>query len=122
MINSAHDSEFDSQAYLGAGLEEASSKETSLESEFQRIVSRQQSRPFATKQQTWSNHPLKAIWARTGQYLVDFLTGQQSLSIRQQTTTTGELQWIIYDPVTQTRLSFSSEQAVRVWLEERSAS
>lgn len=122
-MNSARDPKFDPQAYLGVSAEEvnadeANPKEVSLEIEFQRIVSRQKTKQSIRR--VLSGHPLKAFWHQVGQYLVDFLTGQQALSIRQQSAA-GETQWIIYDPVTQIRLSFFSEQAVRIWLEEYSA-
>ncbi|EDX85175.1 hypothetical protein S7335_2874 [Synechococcus sp. PCC 7335] len=125
-MNFARDLRFGQQAYLGVNaeevsIEEANPKEVSLETEFQRIVSHQQIDQPAPRRKALSSHPLKSIWHQVGRALVDFLTGRQRLSIRQQSTTTGETQWIIYDPVTQARSSFFSEQAVRVWLEERSA-
>jgi hypothetical protein len=53
-----------------------------------------------------------------GHYLLDFFTGQQRLSIRAQRRN-GTLQWSVYDPQTQHHRLFSSQAAVRAWLEKR---
>lgn len=52
-------------------------------------------------------------------YLIEFLTGQSEPSIRKKQTADGSVQWIVYDPQSNQRSVFDSEQAVRVWLEQR---
>ena len=51
--------------------------------------------------------------------VIDFLTGQQTLSIRKQLSADGTIQWRVYDPDSDSCRLFNSEQAVRVWLEQR---
>lgn len=76
-----------------------------LEAEFHQLIRRHQPQKQGIRQ----------AW---GKALLDFFTGQQALSIRQQQIN-GIVQWIVYDPSTEHRLVFKSEQAVRAWLEER---
>ena len=52
-------------------------------------------------------------------YLIEFLTGQSEPSIRTKQIADGSVQWIAYDPQSNQRRVFDSEQAVRVWLEQR---
>ena len=79
----------------------------SLESEFYRIVNGRALRR-SQKLKRWV------------QALVDFLTGAQSLSIREKMLKNGTSLWIVYEPISDTRLAFDTEQAVRVWIETRS--
>jgi hypothetical protein len=54
-----------------------------------------------------------------GHYLLDFVTGQQQLSIQEQVRANGMVQWSVYDPHSHSRHMFTSELAVRAWLEQR---
>ncbi len=84
-----------------------------LEIEFSQ---RLQQSPFFKESPT----PLPQKWFKQwAQAVVDYLTGAQALSIRQKLCKDGSVQWIAYDPYTRSRHVFSSEQAVRVWLEQR---
>ena len=87
----------------------------SLEAEFQQILEQQQQAlqgaAQSFKKQHWLTRGLNA--------LIDFLTGQQQLSIRAKTLKDGSVQWIVYDPSTDSREVFRSQQAVRVWIEGR---
>lgn len=85
----------------------SSANSLSLEAEFEKIVRRQ-------RRSTCNSWLKKGATA-----LLNFLTGQQTLSIRCKTLTNGKTQWIAYDPTTHSRHVFDSQQAVRVWLEQR---
>ncbi len=79
----------------------------SLESEFYRIVG--------------SKAPARIPkLKRCTQALVDFLTGAQTLSIREKMLANGTSQWIVYEASSDTRLVFDTEQDVRIWFETRS--
>jgi hypothetical protein len=54
-----------------------------------------------------------------GHYLLDFLTGQQQISIREQQWADGTLHWCVYDPHAHSYHIFNSQSAVRAWLEQR---
>ncbi len=56
---------------------------------------------------------------RWAQALLDFFTGQQTLSIRKKQLKNKTIQWIVYDPHRDSRHVFDSEAAVRDWLEQR---
>ena len=59
-------------------------------------------------------------WIKAGvTELLCFLAGQQTLSIRSTVLTNGTIQWRVYDPATDSRYTFDSQQAVRTWLEQR---
>lgn len=90
------------------------SSDTSLAAEFQQVIRQQKARPLGSGRQS-----LGTWLKQAGLALVDFLTGTQSLSIRSKALPNGCIQWIVYDPATDTRGVFTSEQAVRVWLEQR---
>ena len=79
----------------------------SLEAEFARITQQHKRKSISTLLQT------------TATALLNFLTGQQTLSIKARQQADGEMQWIVYDPHTHQRQVFDSQQAVRTWLEER---
>ena len=51
--------------------------------------------------------------------LLDFLTGEDALSVRKQQIAHGKTIWTVYDSTTDTRRTFESQQAVRTWLETR---
>ena len=80
----------------------------SLEAEFDRLVRRQRK---VERVRGWLKESAIA--------LINFLTGQQSLSIRAKQLRNGEIQWTVYDPTTDGRYVFDSQQAVRTWLEQR---
>lgn len=63
--------------------------------------------------------PTKSIWQQWGLSFVNFLTGKQTLSVREKILKHGERQWIVYDSRSDTRHVFDSEAAVRSWLEQR---
>ncbi len=50
--------------------------------------------------------------------LLNFLTGRQMLSIKQQQSGRKD-EWVVYDSQAGTRHVFDSEQAVRTWLEQK---
>jgi hypothetical protein len=79
-----------------------------LEAEFHQLL----------RQRQKHSQPKRGILQACAKLLLDFFTGQQTLSIRQQRRN-GAVQWIVYDPSADSRLVFTSEQAVRVWLEQR---
>jgi len=79
----------------------------SLESEFREIVGRQHQQ---RAQKSW----LRQI----GKSLLSFLTGAQTVSIRERTHR-GETQWVVYDPQQDVCKVFTSQQAVRIWLEQQ---
>ncbi len=85
-----------------------------LEAEFAQITCRQRISLPQSKQSTGRNRR----YHRWGRYLLDFLTGQQQLAIREQQRN-GQCQWAVYDPETQRRHVFNSQSAVRAWLEQR---
>lgn len=93
-----------------------------LETEFHYVVRQRYPQcaiAIAPDEPSSRNHRLKTVLQRVSQYLIEFLTGQSSLSIRVQKQPTGELNWIAYDPSTSTRLTFLSESELRIWLENR---
>ena len=95
---------------------------SSLETEFQHVVRQRgcsQSVSTAAQEVSLPDRRLGEILQQVSRYLIDFLTGQSALSIRVQQRATGELEWIVYDPATSTRLSFFSERALRAWLETK---
>ena len=61
----------------------------------------------------------KSRLSRFAQALLEFLTGENTLSIKKQQSAQGETIWTVYDCATDTRRTFDSQQAVRVWLETR---
>ena len=77
----------------------------SLEAEFQSILKR--SGPPVQQPKRWFHS------------LLDFLTGKTEISIYQRQTLSGFQQWIVYDSQVNRHSVFESEQAVRVWLEQR---
>ncbi|MEL6468838.1 MAG: hypothetical protein AAFQ74_03855 [Cyanobacteria bacterium J06623_4] len=89
----------------------------SLESEFYRLV-RTRARQSHSQRQL-SRQQIREIISQITQQILAFLTGQTALSIRKQLTPDGHCQWIIYNPQTNTRHTFESERAVRIWLEQR---
>ncbi|MEY3296882.1 MAG: hypothetical protein RLZZ597_142 [Cyanobacteriota bacterium] len=62
--------------------------------------------------------PLMQALQQFGQGLVRFLTGGQSPCI-QQRWHNGRLVWWVYDPISQRRQRFESEDELRIWLEGR---
>ncbi|MGB7488295.1 MAG: hypothetical protein WA901_19035 [Phormidesmis sp.] len=89
-------------------LKTSVSSSSSLESEF-RQVSRQ-----------YQGLARFSAWLQqSGIALFNFLTGQQVLSIQVKTLADGRQRWTAYDPATDTRHVFDSQQAVRTWLEQR---
>ncbi|MEO1297730.1 MAG: hypothetical protein AAFW75_18510, partial [Cyanobacteria bacterium J06636_16] len=64
-------------------------------------------------------HALKAYLQGTGRSLVAFLCGSHELHIATKRDREGNDYFVAYDPVTQTRLTFTSERELRVWLDKR---
>ncbi len=93
-----------------------------LEAEFAQIARRQRGRLFPARptmsHSTEQRARSKPQYKQWGRYLLDFLTGQQQLSIREQRCN-GQCQWSVYDPQTQHRRVFLTQAAVRAWLEQR---
>ena len=79
----------------------------SLEADFESVVYKRQQRARSNQ---WPKRLCVA--------LLNFFTGQQTLSIR-QVTKNDQKQWIVYDPSKDERKVFDTEQAVRSWLETR---
>lgn len=72
---------------------------------------------FASHHSLASDQPVR--WLRDLlTALLKFLTGEQSLSIRTQKSDKGT-QWIAYDALQNVRYVFTTEQALRIWLEQR---
>ena len=91
-------------------LEASHLEATSLEKEFRSILERCY-QP--------SSHLKSSRFKRGLTQLLDFLTGKAEISIRQQQSLDGTVQWIVYDPGSNDRRVFYSEQAIRAWLEQR---
>ncbi len=88
--------------------EAAGALDCSLESEFRQVS--QQYRGIARF----------GVWLQqSGTALLNFLTGEQALSIRVKTLANGRQQWTVYDLATDTRRVFDSQQSVRAWVEQR---
>jgi hypothetical protein len=83
-----------------------------LEGEFHQLI----------RQRCQHSQPKRVILQTCAKLLLDFFTGQQTLSIRQRRRN-GMVQWVVYDPRANSRADshrvFTSEQALRVWLEQR---
>lgn len=79
----------------------------SLEAEFTQVLRSRR------KQEQFSNWKKRFVRS-----LINFLTGTQAISVREQIKN-GSVQWTVYDPHREVRKVFYSEQAVRVWLEQR---
>jgi len=86
----------------------------SLEAEFHQIVTGHSA--FKEKASSRQCQPWLKKWTRG---LVDFLTGVQTLSIRERTRKDGTSQWLVYEAASDTRHVFDTEQDVRVWLEKK---
>ena len=84
----------------------------SLEAEFRDVLSRS-----ALLSQRTNRRLVRDNWTkRLGIAVLNFFTGQQTLSIR-QSVINGSRCWVIYDPQRDVRRVFETEQAVRAWLE-----
>ncbi len=98
-----------------------------LEIEFHDIVRQrypQEAITLSSDEPPSRNRCFKTALQRVSRCLIDFVTGQSSLSIRVQqpsagNSTTEAPSWVVYDPSTSTQLTFLSEQAVRIWLENK---
>lgn len=95
-------------------LEVGSLEASSLEKEFQSILERCY-RPSSRLKSSRFERGLTQLL----NFLLDFLTGKAEISIRQRQSLDGTMQWIVYDPDSNDRRVFYSEQAVRAWLEQR---
>ncbi|MEO0771008.1 MAG: hypothetical protein AAFY72_16570 [Cyanobacteria bacterium J06649_4] len=78
-----------------------------------------QASPFYTPRGQQAKGDRSSWLRRVGTAIVDFLTNQPQLSVRVKTLPNGQQQWIAYDPEQDIRRTFDSQQAVRVWLEQR---
>lgn len=56
---------------------------------------------------------------KVGQYLLNFLSGDTDIRVRQTSDELGNCHWDVYDPSTGKSASFASEQEVRIWLDQR---
>lgn len=54
-----------------------------------------------------------------GQSVVNALTAHPGSPRIRQRMVQGEMQWVAYDPITQRKRYFTTEQDLRVWLESR---
>ncbi len=89
-----------------------------LETEFRQVCSRH---PYLAEAdpKDHSDQP-QGSWIKAGLHsLLDFFTGSQTLNIVQRSHADGTVQWIVHDPDAKHPRIFDSEQAVRVWLEQR---
>ena len=93
-----------------SSLEDKSLEDKSLEKEFRSILERCYQPSSRLK---------SSRFKRGLTQLLDFFTGKAEVSIRQQQSLDGTVQWIVYDPGSNDRRVFYSEQAVRAWLEQR---
>lgn len=59
-----------------------------------------------------------SAWQSLGYRLMSYFSGSTEPQIRQRTYG-DRLIWHVYDPITQQQMQFSSEQEVRVWLDQR---
>ena len=59
-----------------------------------------------------------STWQTLGLRLMSYFSGSSEPQIRQRTYG-DQLVWHVYDPVTQQETQFSSEQEVRIWLDQR---
>lgn len=89
-----------------------------LNTEFRQLCSRYQ-HPVDAGSQDYSDKP-HGSWIKAWLYnLLDFLTGEQTLTIVQRSYADGTIQWIVHDLDAEHLRIFDSEQAVRVWLDKR---
>jgi len=59
-----------------------------------------------------------SIWQTLGYRLMSYFSGSSDPQIRQRTYG-NQLVWHVYDPITGREWKFSTEQEVRIWLDER---
>ncbi|MBD1911171.1 MULTISPECIES: hypothetical protein [unclassified Leptolyngbya] len=59
-----------------------------------------------------------SAWQSLGYRLMSYFSGSSEPQIRQRTYG-DQLVWHVYDPMTQQQMQFSSEQEVRMWLDQR---
>ena len=89
-----------------------------LETEFRQVCSRHQ--PLAGAEPKGYSDKPRSSWIKEWLHsLLNFLTGSQSLNIVQRSHADGTVQWIVHDSDAKHPRVFDSEQAVRVWLEQR---
>ena len=89
-----------------------------LSAEFRQVCGRHQHLVEAGSKDN-SDKP-HGSWIKAWLYnLLNFLTGEQTLNIVQRSHADGTVQWIVHDLDAEYPRVFDSEQAVRVWLDER---
>lgn len=73
-----------------------------------------------------SDYSIAQIWAGTKQHLsavgtalLTYLCGSADLRVTVKRNYRGNTRFVAYDPVTQQRHTFSSEQELRVWVDQR---
>ena len=65
------------------------------------------------------NSPSSSQWLKgLGQWLVTLLTEANQLQVRTKQTREGQV-WQVHDPLSNQYQQFDSEEALRVWLEQR---
>jgi hypothetical protein len=62
---------------------------------------------------------LLSVLKKIGNYLLTALTEEPNLHIRQQEHRLGNTSWTVYDPQTGQSTQCSSEEDVRIWIDER---
>ena len=63
--------------------------------------------------------PLRQGLAALGRHLQNFFVGSHEPVIEERRDRTGAHYWRVYDPITQERKFFYSEDDVRAWLDQR---
>ena len=73
-----------------------------------------------------SDYAIGRVWAQARAYLrptvsrlVAYLCGSSGLSVTVKRDRHGQTAFVVYDPVSQQRHTFSSEQELRVWADQR---
>ncbi len=73
-----------------------------------------------------TDYSIARVWAgakwhlsRTGSALLTYFCGSTDLSVTVKRDLRGNTLFIAYDPVSQQRRTFSSEQELRVWVDQR---
>lgn len=83
--------------------------------------------PYTKPQLSSPSHPLihsqfvpyKSALQRLGEWMIHLLASDPTPSIQMKSDRTGKIIFKVFDPVTGLTTDLSSEEEVRIWLEER---
>ncbi|PSN12682.1 hypothetical protein C7293_19195 [filamentous cyanobacterium CCT1] len=82
--------------------------------------------PESLEPSAQSDYAVGRVWAKAkaqlrpmASQLVAYLCGSNSLRVTVKRNRQGQSAFVVYDPVSQQRHTFSSEQELRVWIDQR---